>query len=129
MQTTTHNWNSLEAWLATVPVEVHYANFNVTREPFLYASILQDADSYQARDPAIAALEPGLTALWLDKAAACCAAGGSVIDVGSHFHTLATFHCWARREERGQRERLQRRRRRQLPPNPAPWPFGQASKA
>ncbi len=31
------------------------------------------------------ALEPGLTALWIDRTRECCKRGGHVIDVGAHF--------------------------------------------
>ncbi|KAL4427658.1 hypothetical protein ABPG75_001747 [Micractinium tetrahymenae] len=69
------------------PLELHFANISLPSPapPFLYASILQDDDSYQVRNESIRALEPGLTASWLHKAGACCKRGGHVLDVGSHF--------------------------------------------
>jgi FkbM family methyltransferase len=52
---------------------------------FTYAFIAHDEDSFQVKDPAVRALEPGLSALWLAKVKPCCERGGVVIDVGSHF--------------------------------------------
>ncbi len=48
-----------------------------------------DDGSYQVRNAAVRALEPGLTAPWLRKAGACCSRGGRVLDVCNGC-TLAT---------------------------------------
>lgn len=53
--------------------------------PFLYAYLYEDQDSYQVSDANIRALEPGITALLVEKIATCCGSGGHFIDVGSHF--------------------------------------------
>lgn len=52
---------------------------------FLYAYLDQDTGAGQVGDPAVRALKPGLTAVWMDKLQQCCADGGHVIDVGSNY--------------------------------------------
>lgn len=56
--------------------------------PFDYGYLHPDDDDFQVRDPAITALEPGLTRLWFDDRVSlskCCQEGGIVVDIGSHF--------------------------------------------
>ena len=57
----------------------------LAQPPFFYAYISKDSDSFQVADSAIRALEPGLSALWIDRTRECCEQQGRVIDVGGHF--------------------------------------------
>ncbi|PSC72395.1 expressed methyltransferase [Micractinium conductrix] len=70
----------LKSWLEHMPqAELHYALVNVSREPFLYGSILQDEDSYQA--DACSTDPPSSTIHLLSNVSG----GGAIVDVGSHF--------------------------------------------
>ena len=71
--------------LANMPTTGIQISRILTNNSFTYAFLAHDDDSYQVKDEEIRALEPGLSALWVHTLKSCCANGGTVLDIGSHF--------------------------------------------
>jgi FkbM family methyltransferase len=55
------------------------------QQPFLYGYLGGEQGIEQLQTRAVRALDPGLTALWVNRTSKCCRMGGHVVDVGSHF--------------------------------------------